>query len=90
MNKAVVSLCGKKQTGILKADGVTITNYKECENGDISFTAQGVASCGVFVNGKYDIFVDGEKVETEKPDICDEYFRVVFDKDKTYRIEMKG
>lgn len=89
VNKAVVSLCGKKQSGILKADGVTITNYKECENGDISFTAQGVASCGLFIKGKYDIFVDGGKVETEKTDICDEYFRVVFDKDKTYRIEMK-
>lgn len=89
INKVVISLCDKKQEGLIKAEGVSITNYSETENGNIHFNARGIASCGFFVNGKYDIFVDGEKVGTEKTDICDEYFRVVFVKDKTYRIEMK-
>ena len=89
VNKIVISLYDGEKYGVIKASGVKITEYYEDKNENISFKARGVASCGIFVNGKYKIFVDGEKIETERTDICDEYFKFVFDKDKTYCVEMK-
>lgn len=89
VNKVIISLYDNPEIGVIKANGVKITKYFEDENENISFKAQGVASCGIFINGDYKIFVDGERIETAKTDICDEYFSYAFDKDRTYIIEMK-